>query len=343
MSQPSVDNQTEFALHPQLLLDREGEKLVAVAKATFEVNGDGDVELAPAARRRGIRFADVPWEKSKPESIAYPGDVYLRKPGTDVLFVAKARAPGGRPVPSFDVRVEVGALARSLVVFGRRLWLDGGSGLSAPAPLAEIEVRYDHAWGGRDEDARGFAEEPRNPIGMGFSRNPSALTLKPAPNLEDPEDLITSARTAPRPAGLGPIGRSWEPRRRYAGTYDRAWKELRAPLLPDDFDDRHNRSASPGLTAETPLEGGERVRTLNLTAGSGALAFELPRVALQMTFEVKGREPAVHEPHLDTVLVDLYSSTVERPAVVEMIWRASVRAPRRLAEARVILRERRPS
>ena len=343
MSQPRIDNQTELALHPQLLLDRDGEKLVAIAKATFEVDGDGAVELSPAKRRRGIRFADFPWEKTRPESLAYPGDVCLRKPGTDVVFVARARAPGGKPVPRFDVRVEVGPLSRSLVVFGRRLWLEDGSGLSAPAPVAELDIRYDHAWGGREEDDRGYAEEPRNPIGMGFTRNAGALSLKPAPSLEDPENLITSARTAPPPAGLGPIGRGWEPRRRYAGTYDQAWQELRAPLLPEDFDDRYNRCASPGLVAETPLVGGERVRTLNLTAGSGVLTFELPRVALQMTFEVKGREPAVHTPHLDTVLVDLYASTAERPATVEMVWRASVRAPRRLDDARVVLRERRPS
>ena len=111
MDQPSVDNRTEYVVHPQLLVDREGERLVTLVKATFEVQDDGVTTLAPRRRSRGIRFADIPWEKDKPASIAYPADVCLQKPGTDVVFVAKARAPGGVPTPRIDVRLEVGPLA----------------------------------------------------------------------------------------------------------------------------------------------------------------------------------------------------------------------------------------
>ncbi|MEJ7735643.1 MAG: DUF2169 domain-containing protein, partial [Polyangiaceae bacterium] len=142
MQPPALDNRTEFAVHPQLLADRDGEKLLVIVKASFELGPDGTPELAPEARSRGVRFADFPWDDKKPESIAYPADVCLRKPGTDVIFVAKAYAPGERPVPKFDVRVEVGKLAKSLVVFGRRLWLDGGSGLTAPSPVVEQDMRY---------------------------------------------------------------------------------------------------------------------------------------------------------------------------------------------------------
>src|SRR5262249_30328324 len=119
MAIPALDNRTDFVVHPQMLLDREGEKLAAIVKATFEVQGT-DVELAPPERTRGIRFADLPWDEEKPASIAYPADVCLRKLGTDVIFVAKACALGGKPAPSFDVRVEVGPLQKSLVVFGPR-------------------------------------------------------------------------------------------------------------------------------------------------------------------------------------------------------------------------------
>jgi hypothetical protein len=34
--QPQVDNRTDFAVHPQLLLDKDGEKLAVVVKASFE-------------------------------------------------------------------------------------------------------------------------------------------------------------------------------------------------------------------------------------------------------------------------------------------------------------------
>ena len=340
MDQPALDNKTDFAAHPQLLLDQEGEKLVTIVKATFELQGS-EVELAPPERTRGVRFADFPWEKEKPESIAYPADVHLGKPGTDVLFVAKACAPGGKPAPSFDVRVQVGPLRKSLVVFGQRLWVERGTGLSAPAPVTEIEMRYDYAWGGRDdEDPAELLEEPRNPIGMGITRKPTALTHKPTPSIEDPAFPIRSAKTAPPPAGIGPIGRSWLPRRKYAGTYDQTWQEYRAPLLPDDFDVRFNQCASPGLVADSPLAGGEPVRLLNLTPGGGALSFDLPKVVMEMEFRVKGREPVVFTPHLDTVLIDLYGIGPDKPIAIEMVWRAYVRAPRRMKDARVIVRER---
>ncbi|MFT3770301.1 MAG: DUF2169 domain-containing protein [Minicystis sp.] len=340
MHQPALDNNTDFAVHPQILLDAEGEKLVTIVKATFELDGS-DIVLAPAERTRGVRFADFPWEEDKPESIAYPADVCLRKPGTDVIFVAKACAPGNKPVPSFDVRIEVGPLRKSLVVFGQRLWVEKGAGLSAPQPIGEIDMRYDYAWGGRDDDnPADIAEESRNPIGMGVTRKPAVLTHKPAPSIEDPSYPIRSVKTAPPPAGIGVVGRSWEPRRRYAGTYDQAWQEFRAPLLPDDFDDRFNLCASPGLTATPPLVGGEPVRLLNLTPGGGALAFDLPKVPLEIEFRVKGRDPVVLAPYLDTVLIDLYAVGPKKPVAIEMVWRGYVPAPRRMKDARVIVRER---
>jgi hypothetical protein len=340
MQPPALDNKTDFKVHPQLLLDAEGEKLVVIVKATFEVDG-GEVVIAPLARTRPVRFADVPWEDDKPESIAFPSDVCLRKPGTDVILFAKACAPGGRPAPQFDVRVEVGPLSKSLVVFGRRLWVEKGAGLSAPTPLAEIDMRYDYAWGGRDdEDPEAFLEEPRNPIGMGVTRKPAGLTHKEAPSIEDPSFPIRSVRTAPPPAGIGPVGRGWDPRRRYAGTYDAAWQDHRAPLPPDDFDDRFNLCASPGLVAEPPLAGGEPVRLLNLTPGGGALSFDLPKVSLEVEFRVKGRDPEVRAPYLDTVLIDTYMAGPAKPVAIEMVWRAYVKAPRRLKDARIIVRER---
>ncbi|AKT37026.1 DUF2169 family type VI secretion system accessory protein [Chondromyces crocatus] len=341
MDQPRVDNATEFVVHPQVLLDRDGEKLAAIVKATFELQDDGALELAPPARTRGIRFADIPWEKTQPESIVFPADVCLRKPGTDVVLVAKAHAPGDDPVPSFDVRVEVGPLKKSLVIFGRRLWVEDGRALTPPAPVLEMELRYDHAWGGRDDDPPAPPlEEARNPIGRGVVRHPSALTHQEAPSIEDPAHPIRSVRTRPPPAGFGVVGRSWEPRRQYAGTYDETWQSFKAPLMPDDFDDRHNLCASPGLIADPPLVGGELVRLLNLTRGGGAVSFTLPRITLEIDFRIPDRDPIAFAPHLDTVLLDLYEAGPEKPVTVELVWRASVPAPRRLREARVRVRER---
>jgi hypothetical protein len=342
MDAPPLDNRTDFAVHPQLLLDHDGEKLCAMVKATFELPPDGGpLELAPPERTRPIRFADIPWGKPEISSIAYPADVCLRKPGTDVLFVAKGYAPRHQPVPSFDVRVEVGPLSKSLRVFGLRVWEMGGAGLSRPAPIDEIELRYDYAWGGTDDsDPARIVEEARNPVGMGVTRSASALTDQRAPSIEDPASFIKDHRTRPPPAGIGAIGRHWEPRRRYAGTYDAAWKEFRAPLPPEDLDDRFHHAASPGLVSEVPLTGPQKVALLNLVPGGGAIAFEVPDVAVEIEFRAKGRETAVVRPHLDTLLFDLYEAGPEKPIAVEMVWRASITAPRRMKDSLIVVRER---
>ena len=343
MDQPPVDNTTDFVVHPQLFVDKDGERLVAIVKATFVRAPDLMIDVAPKKGQRKIRFADVPWGKPDKSSILYPSDVCLRKPGTDVIVVAKAHAPGGKAVPSFDVAVRVGALQKLCRVFGLRVWQSGGNGLSAPRPIAELEMRYDHAWGGIDDsDLEDVVEEARNPVGVGIARDPATLTHLPAPWIEDVSQPILTAKTRPPPAGIGAIGRSWEPRRKHAGTHDAKWLEDRAPLPPLDQDDRFNLCATPELTATPPLRGGEEAALLNLQMGGGATAFLLPRVGVEIEFRVVDRVPEICHPHLDTVLIDVLHNPrkEERPLTIEYVWRASIKAPRRMKDAKIIVRER---
>lgn len=344
LEQPKIDNKTDFFAHAQRLLDRDGEKLALIVKATFEHSEGGDFELAPPKRARGLRFADIPWEETKPASIAYPADLCLRKAATDVVLVATAHAPQGKAAPSIDVRVEAGPLKKSLVVFGPRIWTKDGIGLSSPAPILALDMRYDFAWGGTDDsDPDNFIEEPRNPVGMGISRSPQSLTHKAAPQIEDPSYPIQSSKTSPPPAGIGAIGRNFEPRRKYAGTYDLRWQEERAPLLPDDYDERFNQCASPGLMADPPLKGGEQVRLLNLIPGGGALSFQIPKISLEIQFHIEGKAPAIFQPHLDTLLIDLLAIGPKKPPTIELIYRAHTKAPRKLGSARILIRERKSS
>jgi len=338
---PAVDNKTDFFVHPQLLLDKDGEKLLTIVKATFELEPDGTFEAAPPEGVRGIRVADVPWGKPEVASIAYPSDLCLRKPGTDVIVVAKAFAPAGKTVTSFDVLVQVGPIKKPLRIFGPRVWTQGGAGLTKPGPVSELEMRYDYAWGGIDDsDPDKLLEEGRNPVGSGMVRDGNALTHKGAPSIEDVEVLISSFRTRPAPAGICAVGRSYEPRRKYAGTYDKIWLESRAPLPPEDFDDRYNNCASPGMTLDSPLQGGEQVALMGLVPGGGPLKFTVPKVPLEITFQIKGKEPQVVRPHLDTLLLDLLEPSPIKPIAFEMVWRASVRPPRKMKDMRVIVRER---
>jgi hypothetical protein len=342
MASPRLDNRTDFAVFPHVLMDRDGEKLVAMVKATFECSSPqgGELSLVPRARRRGLRLKDFPWSEKEPTPIAYPADLCIRKPATDVIFVTRAHAPGGVAVPTFDAYAQVGPLRKAIAIHGLRVWEVDGNGLPPARPIAELEVRYDYAWGGFDDsDPKKPVEEARNPQGRGCVRDPASLTDKPAPNIEDPAAPIRSSKTRPPPAGLGPIGRHWQPRRAYAGTYDKKWKEKRLPLLPADFDDRFNQCASPGLIADPPLRGGEEVKLLNLVRGGGPTLFALPRIAVEIEFRPKDAEPESFRPHLDTVLIDLMGFVPEQAIAVEMVWRASIRAPRYVDQAKVVVRE----
>jgi hypothetical protein len=339
MDLPQLDNKTDLAAQPRLLMAKDGERLAMIVKATFaKVPREGVLELVPRKERRGIRGADVAWEDPEKSSIKYPSDLCLTKPGTDVIVVAAAHAPGGKPVPYFDAGVRVGPLEKTIRVFGLRVWGANGSSVSAPRPTTGVEVRYDYAWGGFDgSDPAKPVEEPRNPVGMGVTRNPATLTHQPAPMIEDPAELISSVRTRPPPAGLGAIGRHWEPRRGFVGTYDAAWLEQRAPLLPLDHDDRANLCASPGLTAVPPLLGGEDVALLNLTPGGGSLSFRLPRMRVEVTLRAPGREAETLIPYLDTVLIDTVRVPETSDVIVEMVWRAVFRPPRRMKDAKLIV------
>lgn len=338
MDPPRVDNRTDFVAAPFLLVGKEGERLVVVVKATFvSVEGQGELEISDRAEQRRIRSADVPWGDPEKSSIKYPADLCVAKPGTDVIVVAAAHAPGGRAVPFFDAGVRLGSLEKVVRIFGLRVWEANGAGLSKPRPTTGIEVRYDYAWGGLDRsDPSHPVEEPRNPVGMGIARDPDALTHKPAPFIEDPADLIRSVSTRPAPAGLGAIGRHWEPRRRYLGTFDAAWQRQRAPLLPLDHDDRASSCASPGLVATPAVRGGEEVVLLNLTPDQGTMVFRLPRTAVTVAMRARGRAPEILLPDIDTVLIDALAPP---GVVVELVWRASFQAPRRMKDVEIIVTE----
>jgi hypothetical protein len=233
--------------------------------------------------------------------------------------------------------------------------LPDGDGTTEPSPTTDIEVRYDFAFGGFDDtNEEKPVEDPRNPVGRGIACDLASLETRAAPQIEDPLDPVRAASARPRPAGLCAIGRHWEPRRKYWGTYDARWLEKRAPLPPPDFDERANQSATPELVAHPHLRGGEEGAITNLTPGGGTVGFTLPRINLAVRFDVKGREPEIFRPPIDTILLDTLaplelrahkSRNPDAPAppdgsmIIELVWRASVRSPKRITDAEIRVEE----
>jgi hypothetical protein len=340
MDTPPLDNQTEFVVHPQLLLTKEGEKLAAFVKATFEILPTGKLRLAVEERVRPIRHTDEVWEDPEVDSIKYPCDISPEKLGTDIIATATAHAPGGAPVNQFDTYLRVGAFHKAVRIFGLRVWQARGAGLSSAQPLSSLDVRYDFAWGGRDDsDPSRTVEEPRNPVGRGIRAQRDDLTHQLAPQIGDPEQPLRDVSTRPPPAGLGAMGRSFAPRRDLAGTFDESWQEYRCPLPPEDQKDEFHQCASPGLVARPHLQGGEECALLNLHPG-GPLQFTLPHIRLQIEFRREGRDAhPIKRPTLNTVLIDTHCCLSGELPVLEMLWVATTPAPRKMASSLIVVRE----
>jgi hypothetical protein len=323
MDTPSLKQATSATVQivPQLGLDG-GVVMVVIVKQLFAVDRRDRVSRVGGAK---IRLADEPWDPDAPDvsSVRLPSDVCIRKPSTDVLVVGAAVGVYRPPVTHLDVLVRVGPVQKALRVFGQRVWYRAltGLALTPPEPFESLPLRWEYAYGGFDDaDPEKPVEEPRNPVGCGVTQKAGTLVDKVGPRIEDPVHLIVNERTRPAPAGVGALGRHWEPRRSYVGTRDERWLRERVPLLPHDFDDRYNQLATPELISKKPLVGGEPVRLLNVCE-EGSLQFELPRVAFFVGGRFDSGSLTEFHPMLDTVLL--------RPNErrFEMTWRSAIPLP----------------
>lgn len=301
-----------------LLPDVAGiDTLFTVVKGTFGMSPD----VPLLEEQQPIIVADVHHGDPATTSIRLPADVCLGKPGTDVVLLGSAWAPGGRATWQMDVEVAVGPVRKQVRVLGDRVWNDDGVGGTASwvAPFERMPLVWERGFGGADLTEKGPTAEPRNPVGSGYrvSGGQKPLAGLPLPNVEDPAAPVGSWKDAPAPAGFAPIAPHWEPRRSFAGTYDDAWQRQRAPYLPDDFDARFFHIAPPGMTTGAPLRGGELVELRGVTP-DGYRRFNLPTVTVVATYRVGA---ALHPLPgvLDTVILEPDAGRFQ------LVWRAAFR------------------
>lgn len=276
------------------------EMVIAIVKATFDVLDDG--RCVPAEHAAPIRMNDVPHnERDADGSLRYPTDVCIEKRGTDVIVVGEAVSKV--PVTSLDLAVKVRTVTVPLRVHGERVFYQGLTDIviGPAAPFERKPVVYEKAYGGMSEDRT--VVELRNPAGVGVAKRKADLVDRPAPQIEHPARPHTSASDAHPPAGWGAIRTHWSPRRDHAGTFDEAWGETRLPLMPADFDVRHNNAAHPSLLFEDALVPGDEIAVLGMSL-SGLFAFALPRLPVIMRARFDRSGTQVVRPAIDTVLVE---------------------------------------
>lgn len=305
--------------------DKDGrDYLVACAKYTFSPNSRGEMTLAE--EQAELDLVDTyNGEDPAKSSIRKPSQLFEYKPGTDVILLGHAFPLPYKQTNVVDVALRVGPIAKTVRVHGFRVWQRGVFGGVSPGPAmpikAPIPLTYELAWGGQDlSEPRKPMAEPRNYVGRGVARDTSALVDRAASQLDHPEHPAGSR--SPVPAGFGPIHRHWQPRIRFAGTYNEEWQRARMPLLPADFDSRFHVCVPEDQWSPRPLRGDEPFEVLGTTP-DGLWRFVLPRKAVGFSSVVLGKRTE-HRTYLDTVLIDADSKRVE------LTYRAAIAAPRKL-------------
>ncbi|UWE15550.1 DUF2169 domain-containing protein [Herbaspirillum huttiense] len=188
------------------------------------------------------------------------------------------------------------ALLRALSLFVLPAWK-----LGTPQAITTLPLRYEYAYGGENkiletepaaarvnkkhrlpgrkplpesapdgdmQKAIAHAVHEHNPIGLGFAEDwylrATKTTRIPAPQIQALNHPPLRFGEACMPAGLGIVGRAWQPRLRLAGTYDPQWLEGRHPGLPADFDFAYWNAAPADQQVIPHLDGDETITLSNL-------------------------------------------------------------------------------
>jgi hypothetical protein len=298
------------------------ELLVVVIKGTFNLPRHPGETLTLADEQLPLVMADTFTGEPGLSAPIQEADFVPHKKRCDILLLGSAYAPGGRPATRVPVGLRVNGITKTFSVVGDRHWQVGAAGISAsePEPFSAMPITYDRAFGGLDErheDPAQHAAFMPNPVGRGFHKHLRGEWVDgaPLPNTEELNRPVSEPNDEYVPMAFGPIGRSWEPRLRYAGTYDQEWLDQHFPFLPPDFDERYYQAAPQDQQIHGPVAGQE-VAMVNLTP-DGRRSFTIPTFEAPVHVFPKKGEREDLQAILDTLVLE---PDQER---VTLSWRVS--------------------
>ena len=303
----------------------DGAAYSVIMKATCDLKLSGIVTLS--IKQLPLANGDTHVGDSEEPKVHYESDFVPFKPRADFLCVGKAYAPAGRPVHECMVTFGVGKWSKTIRVIGNRVWRAQFKNwlvsLSDPEPFVSMPISFEYAFGGADPH---LTKEPQtyapNPIGKGYCKSEKGIDGLPLPNLEDPAHPIKSWKDQPRPMAFGPVGRTWQPRLRKAGTYDEKWMKERAPLLPLDFDQGYYNCAPEDQQLAGYLRGDEEVRVTSMHPKHPNFVSRLPGIRVRCLFHRNLRSDLIEElkMNLDTLWIDM-----EQLQMV-LVWRGRIKS-----------------
>jgi hypothetical protein len=298
------------------------ELLVVVVKGTFRIPDDQGATLRLHEEQLPLNMSDIFFGEPGLSAPKYEVDFAPRKARCDVLLNASVYAPGGRPARRVEVAVQIGGWSKSCAVVGDRHWEATGAsiGASAPMPFTKLPLSYDRAFGGTDQyhgDPAKHAAFLANPSGRGFHTQlvNEWIHGTPLPNTEELDNPVKFVTGNYRPMAFGSLGRQWQPRVGFAGTYDERWKDEDFPILPRDFDEHYYQAAPPDQQLPLPV-GEQQVTLINLTP-DGLCRFALPHLEAPVHVFPRTGEQEDLTAFIDTTVIE---PDHER---VAMTWRVA--------------------
>lgn len=227
------------------------------------------------------------------------GDELFYRGGVDIFVFGSARAPGGKPVASMDVRVEAGAgFSTAVRVFGNRHWEKSGwkkLAMTPPQPFESIALTIQNAYGGKDEWDELPIPFPGNPEGKGYITTAENVPGKPLPNIENPEQLIGTWQDQPEPVGVCPCPAGISPRVIGRVVFDEKTGDLKE-IKPTYFNHAFPRMIAPAVKS------GEKVQ-VNGVLAEGPLQFVLPKNPLIARVKI-GKDSREEPLPLDQIGID---------------------------------------
>ncbi len=305
-----LDNRSNWSAGLYPGWSRAGERQqTVVLKAAFGFDEKG--QLTPIEAAPAIEEADRYVGEPGKSSLAAACETVPFKQGGEVLLTGTACPPKpGAGVMEVSVglrRADDSFWEKTLRLFGPRRWEKGllGVGISKPAPLNPLALRYEHAYGGCDpnhEDQLYGA----NPVGQGFSQKGWRVNEMELPQIEIGPKFISSPTSRPQPAGYGPLAPFWEPRLEGFKCLDEeaaAWGGC--PFGDQAPPDLYNAAPLDQRFAE-PFVGGETLRLKGLIEGANhreGVLIDIPRPRADLKLIIDGKTQSLH-PVCDTLQID---------------------------------------
>jgi hypothetical protein len=281
---------------------------VIVFRGTFRLKGGG--LLADLAEdQRPLVMADEYHDDPQTSSLKFETDLVLYKKQTDIHVIGLAHAEKERPVTGWVASISVGNFTKSLHIHGPCQWEYHHNSwqLTPPKSISQIPLRYEYAFGGCWIDVDGTEQVfQQNPVGRGYYPDINQLDTSSsyfAPQIDDGQFAALAYTSVPQ--GLGPMSRWWDPRLKFAGTYDDAWRSSRFPLLPDDFDVQFYQSAHPEMRYPGFLSGRKPILLKGLLPESPRILTALPEYKPVCVLTDGKNHNHTLAPNLDTLTFDL--------------------------------------